>query len=164
MCLDFGITQVLAASLLAAMGIFDFIGTVGSGWLSDRYDNRSLLFWYYGLRGLSLIALPFTNFSLYGLSLFAIFYGLDWIATVPPTVRLTVERFGPEKANLVFGWIFAGHQLGAATIAFAAGASRTYLASYLPAFFAAGALCLIAALVVVSLGRDKPARVATATA
>jgi sugar phosphate permease len=163
-CSDYGMAATAAATLLAVMGIFDFIGTVGSGWLSDRYDNRSLLFWYYGLRGLSLIALPFTNFSLYGLSLFAIFYGLDWIATVPPTVRLTVERFGPEKANLVFGWIFAGHQLGAATIAFAAGASRTYLASYLPAFFAAGALCLIAALVVVSLGRDKPARVATATA
>jgi hypothetical protein len=83
------------------------------------------------------------------------FYGLDWIATVPPTVRLTASRFGPERANLVFGWIFAGHQLGAATIAFAAGASRTYLLSYLPAFFAAGALCLIAALAVLAISRDK---------
>ena len=114
MCLDFGIPQVQAAGLLAAMGIFDFVGTIASGWLSDRYDNRYLLFWYYGLRGLSLLLLPFTNFSFYGLSLFAMFYGLDWIATVPPTVRLTAQRFGPERANLVFGWIFAGHQLGAA--------------------------------------------------
>ena len=110
MCLDFGIPQVQAASLLAAMGIFDFFGTIVSGWLSDRYDNRWLLFWYYGLRGLSLMFLPFTDFSFYGLSLFAMFYGLDWIATVPPTVRLTAQRFGPERANLVFGWIFAGHQ------------------------------------------------------
>uniref|UniRef100_UPI002631E634 MFS transporter n=1 Tax=Bradyrhizobium sp. TaxID=376 RepID=UPI002631E634 len=86
MCLDYGIPQVQAASLLAAMGIFDFFGTICSGWLSDRYDNRWLLFWYYGLRGLSLLMLPFTDFSFYGLSLFAMFYGLDWIATVPPTV------------------------------------------------------------------------------
>ena len=94
MCLDFGIPQVQAAGLLAAMGIFDFVGTILSGWLSDRYDNRWLLFWYYGLRGLSLLFLPFTDFSFYGLSLFAMFYGLDWIATVPPTVRLTAQRFG----------------------------------------------------------------------
>src|SRR6266403_226175 len=114
MCLDFGIPQVQAAGLLAAMGVFDFVGTIMSGWLSDRYDNRWLLFWYYGLRGVSLLFLPFTGFSFYGLSLFAMFYGLDWIATVPPTVRLTAQRFGPERANLVFGWIFAGHQMGAA--------------------------------------------------
>src|SRR5260370_3752447 len=109
------------------MGIFDFIGTVGSGWLSDRYDNRWLLAWYYALRGLSLMALPFTDFTFYGLSLFAVFYGLDWIATVPPTVKLTVQRFGPERANLGFGWIFAGHQIGAPAAAFAPGASRTFL-------------------------------------
>ena len=127
MCLDFGIPQVQAAGLLAAMGIFDFFGTIMSGWLSDRYDNRYLLFWYYGLRGLSLIFLPFSDFSFYGLSLFAMFYGLDWIATVPPTVRLTAQKFGPERANLVFGWIFAGHQLGAGTAAFGAGLSRTLL-------------------------------------
>jgi MFS family permease len=153
MCLDFGIPQVQAASLLAAMGIFDFFGTIVSGWLSDRYDNRWLLFWYYGLRGLSLLFLPFTNFSFYGLSLFAMFYGLDWIATVPPTVRLTAQRFGPERANLVFGWIFTGHQLGAATAAFGAGLSRTLLASYLPAFFAAGALCVFAALITLAISR-----------
>ena len=109
------------------MGIFDFFGTIGSGWLSDRFDNRWLLFWYYGLRGLSLLFLPFSHFSFYGLSIFAVFYGLDWIATVPPTVKIAADRFGPEKAGLVFGWIFAGHQLGAATAAFGAGLSRTEL-------------------------------------
>jgi sugar phosphate permease len=142
MCLDFGIPQVQAASLLAAMGIFDFFGTIVSGWLSDR-----------GLRGLSLVFLPFTDFSFYGLSLFAMFYGLDWIATVPPTVRLTAQRFGPERANMVFGWIFAGHQLGAGVAAFGAGLSRTVLATYLPAFFIAGALCIVAALIVLAISR-----------
>ena len=156
MCLDFGIPQVQAAGLLAAMGVFDFFGTIVSGWLSDRYDNRWLLFWYYGLRGLSLVFLPFSDFTFYGLSLFAMFYGLDWIATVPPTVRLTAQRFGVERANLVFGWIFAAHQLGAGTAAFGAGLSRTLLASYLPAFFVAGALCLIAALLAISISRPKP--------
>jgi sugar phosphate permease len=162
MCLDFGIPQVQAASLLAAMGIFDFFGTIMSGWLSDRYDNRWLLFWYYGLRGLSLVFLPFSDFSFYGLSLFAMFYGLDWIATVPPTVRLTAQRFGAERANLVFGWIFAGHQLGAGTAAFGAGLSRTVYATYLPAFFIAGTLCIIAALIV--LGICRPPKPATAAA
>lgn len=157
MCLDYGIPQVQAASLLAAMGIFDFFGTIVSGWLSDRYDNRYLLFWYYGLRGLSLLFLPFTDFSFYGLSMFAMFYGLDWIATVPPTVRLTAQRFGPERANMVFGWIFAGHQLGAGTAAFGAGLSRTLLASYVPAFFVAGALCIIASLLTVTISRPAPA-------
>jgi MFS family permease len=156
MCLDFGIPQVQAAGLLAAMGVFDFFGTIVSGWLSDRYDNRWLLFWYYGLRGLSLVFLPFTDFSFYGLSLFAMFYGLDWIATVPPTVRLTAQRFGPERANLVFGWIFAGHQIGAGAAAFGAGLSRTVLASYLPAFFVAGALCLVAAFLAIAISRPKP--------
>jgi len=166
MCLDFGIPQVQAASLLAAMGIFDFFGTIVSGWLSDRYDNRWLLFWYYGLRGLSLLMLPFTDFSFYGLSLFAMFYGLDWIATVPPTVRLTAQRFGAERANLVFGWVFAGHQIGAAFAASGAGLSRTLLASYLPAFFFAGALCVIAAVIVLAISRpaQKPLVAKPATA
>jgi sugar phosphate permease len=158
MCADFGIPQVQAAGLLAAMGVFDFVGTILSGWLSDRYDNRWLLFWYYGLRGLSLLFLPMTDFSFYGLSLFALFYGLDWIATVPPTVRLTAQKFGPERAGLVFGWIFAGHQLGAGVAAFGAGLSRTIWASYLPAFFVAGALCIIAAVVALTIARPvKPA-------
>ena len=155
MCLDFGIPEVQAAGLLAAMGVFDFVGTIASGWLSDRYDNRYLLFWYYGLRGLSLLALPFTDFTFYGLSLFALLYGLDWIATVPPTVRLTAAQFGPERAGMVFGWIFAGHQLGAATAAFGAGLSRTVWLSYLPAFFAAGALCIVAAVIVLAITKDR---------
>ena len=162
MCLDFGIPQVQAASLLAAMGIFDFFGTILSGWLSDRYDNRWLLFWYYGLRGLSLIFLPFSDFSFYGLSVFAMLYGLDWIATVPPTVRLTAQKFGPERANLVFGWIFAGHQLGAGAAAFGAGLSRTVYESYLPAFFIAGALCVFAALIVLALSRQPTRQTAAA--
>jgi MFS family permease len=151
MCADFGIPPTTSASLLAAMGIFDFVGTIASGWLSDRYNNRWLLFWYYGLRGLSLVFLPFTDFSFYGLSLFAVFYGLDWIATVPPTVKLTAKHFGPERAAMVFGWIFVGHQLGSATAAFGAGLTRTLYESYLPAFFVAGILCLIAAAVLLTL-------------
>ncbi|WP_342361082.1 MFS transporter [Terrarubrum flagellatum] len=153
LCGDYGMAAVSAAGVLAMMGVFDFAGTVGSGWLSDRYDSRWLLLWYYGLRGLSLLALPFSDFSIYGLSIFAVFYGLDWIATVPPTVKLTVENFGRERANVVFGWIFAGHQLGAASAAYGAGLSRTELATYLPAFFVAGALCLIASLLAITLSR-----------
>jgi MFS family permease len=155
LCSDFGIFPVGAASVLALMGAFDFIGTIGSGWLSDRYDNRWLLFWYYGLRGLSLLYLPFTGFTFYGLSLFAVFYGLDWMATVPPTVKLTAQRFGSERANVVFGWVFCGHQLGAACAAYGAGLSRTVLASYLPAFFVSGTLCLLAALLVLTVARPK---------
>src|ERR1700689_3058520 len=120
MCLDFGIPQVQAASLLAAMGIFDFFGTIISGWLSDRYDNRWLLSWYYGLRGLSLLVLPYSNFSFFGLSLFPVFYGLDGIATVPPTVKLSGQTFGRDQGPLIFGWVFTAHQLGAATAAVAA--------------------------------------------
>jgi predicted MFS family arabinose efflux permease len=133
-----------------------------SGWLSDRYDNRWLLFWYYGLRGLSLLYLPSSSFSLYGLSLFAMFYGLDWIATVPPTVKLAANTFGREKAGLMFGWIFVGHQMGAATAAFGAGFTRTEFATYLPAFYAAGAACLVAALLAISIRRSgvrRPAAV-----
>ena len=99
-----------------------------------------------------------SDFSFYGLSLFAVFYGLDWIATVPPTVRLTAQRFGLERSNLVFGWIFAGHQLGAGVAAFGAGLSRTVYATYLPAFFVAGALCVVAALITLAISRPpKPA-------
>ena len=157
LCGDYGLAAVAAASVLAMMGVFDFVGTIGSGWLSDRFDNRWLLFWYYGLRGLSLLYLPFTSFTFYGLSLFAMFYGLDWIATVPPTVKLTADRFGRERAPIVFGWIFAGHQIGAATAALGAGLSRTELASYLPAFFVAGALCLLAAALALSIARPSSA-------
>ncbi|WP_049732770.1 MFS transporter [Rhizobium ecuadorense] len=164
LCGDFGIVPVAAASVLAVMGIFDFFGTIGSGWLSDRFDNRWLLFWYYGLRGLSLLYLPFSDFSFYGLSIFAVFYGLDWIATVPPTVKIAADRFGREKAGLVFGWVFAGHQLGAATAAYGAGLSRTELSSYLPAFFVAGAFCLLASILAITLKKSGLTNPAPATA
>ena len=162
LCGDYGIQPVAAASALAVIGAFDFVGTILSGWLSDRYDNRWLLFMYYGLRGLSLIVLPFTNFSLVGLSAFAVFYGLDWVATVPPTVRLTAERFGAERANLTFGWIFTAHQLGAATAAFGAGFSRSDFATYLPALYVAGVACLIAAALALTIGRRPKAALAAA--
>lgn len=155
LCGDFGVAPVGAAGMLALIGGFDLIGTVAAGWLADRYDNRWLLFWFYALRGLSLLYLPSTGFDLYALSFFAIFYGLDWVATVPPTVRLAAERFGPDKAGLVFGWVFAAHQLGAATAAFGAGATRTEFETYLPALYFAGAFCLVAAGLVLSLSR-KP--------
>ncbi|WP_043361766.1 MFS transporter [Belnapia sp. F-4-1] len=162
LCSDFGMAEVEAASVLAMMGAFDFIGTILSGWLSDRYDNRKLLFWYYGLRGLSLLFLPMSSFSLYGLSLFAVFYGLDWIATVPPTVKLAGQAFGRERAPLVFGWVFTAHQLGAAVAALGAGLSRDALATYLPAFYLAGAACLVAALLALAIRRPRPAAVPAA--
>ncbi len=146
LCGDYGFAATSAAGILALIGVFDFFGTLGSGWLSDRFDSRWLLFWYYGLRGLSLIYLPYSDFTVVGLTVFAMFYGLDWVATVPPTVKLTAERFGDGKANVVFGWIFAGHQLGAASAAYGAGLTRTVYETYLPAFFVAGALCIVAAL------------------
>ncbi len=153
-CVDHGIPEVKAAGLLAVMGMFDFVGTTASGWLSDRWNNRYLLCWYYGLRGLSLIFLPFSfDPDFYGLSIFAVFYGLDWIATVPPTVRLTTNAFGQEKAGVMFGWIVAAHQIGAATAAFGAGALRTWQGSYLQAFMLSGVLCLIAAVFVLQIGR-----------
>jgi MFS family permease len=162
LCHDYGVPAVTAASVLAMMGFFDFFGTIGSGWLSDRVDGRWLLFWYYGLRGLSLLYLPFTDFSFYGLSVFGVFYGLDWIATVPPTVKITADRFGREKAGIVFGWIFAGHQIGAAFAAFGAGLIRTEYSTYLPAFFIAGALCIIAALAIVSVRKSSGAGIGAA--
>jgi sugar phosphate permease len=145
LCGDNGMSAVPAASVLAMMGAFDLVGTTLSGYLSDRFDNRKLLFWYYGLRGLSLFWLPFSTFTFQGLTLFAMFYGLDWIATVPPTVKLAAREFGSERAGLVFGWVFAAHQLGAATAAYGAGLTRTLLLTYTPALLAAGAACLLAA-------------------
>ena len=156
LCQDFGMTEVAAASVLAMMGMFDFGGTIGSGWLSDRFDSRKLLFAYYGLRGLSLLALPFSTFSVYGLSIFAVFYGLDWIATVPPTVRLSGELFGREKASVVFGWVFFGHMLGAAVAASGAGITRDVLSSYVPAFLVSGAFCVLAALASLAVPRSAP--------
>jgi MFS family permease len=160
-CADFGVPVVTAASMMAIIGMFDFIGTIGSGWLSDRYDNRMLLFVYYGLRGLSLIYLPGSSFSVYGLSIFAMFYGLDWVATVPPTARISAQAFGRDRAGVAFGWIFAAHMTGAAVAAYGAGYSRVALDSYAPAFFAAGLLCLFAAVAVWMIHRPSPKRAVT---
>lgn len=155
---DCGIPEVRAASLLAVMGLFDLVGTTASGWLSDRYNCRYLLFGYYSLRGISLLFLPMALLGpVAGLGVFAIFYGLDWIATVPPTVKLTAEVFGREKAGIVFGWVVAAHQVGAAFAAYGAGALRTVTGSYTLAFFSAGALCVIAALVVLPIGKARRA-------
>lgn len=159
-CGDFGMAAVTAAGTLAVIGIFDFFGTVLAGWLSDRFDNRYLLFWFYGLRGLSLIYLSFSGFTFAELAIFAVFYGLDWVATVPPTVKLAADNFGREKAGMVFGWVFTGHQLGAATAAYGAGALRSDFSTYLPALQLAGAMCIIAALAVLLLqrpGTQRPA-------
>jgi predicted MFS family arabinose efflux permease len=153
LCGDHGLDAVVAGGLLAVMGAFDLVGTTASGWLTDRYDPRKLLFVYYGLRGLSLIYLPFADFSFRGLSLFAVFYGLDWIATVPPTLALTNRAFGSQKAPVIFGWILASHQLGAALAAFIAGYSRSVSGSYLEAFVAAGFIAIVAAFAALMIGR-----------
>ena len=165
LCGDFGISPMISTGLLALIGVCDLIGTVGSGWLSDRYDNRWLLGCYYGFRGLSLIWLPYSGFSILGLSAFAVFYGLDFIASIPPTVRLTARQFGRDQAPVVFGWIFAMHQLGAGVMALATGEFRDVFASYLPAFMAAGVICLLAALSLLLLrGRTGPAMLTTRAA
>ncbi|RKP45030.1 MFS transporter [Pararobbsia silviterrae] len=156
MCADYGIDEVRGAGLLAAMGIFDLFGTTFSGWLSDRFNSRYLLFWYYGLRGLSLIYLPFAfGFEFFGLPLFALFYGLDWIATVPPTVRLANDVYGKSAAPIVFGWVVAGHQLGAAFAALGAGYLRASLGSYTVASVISGSLCLCASLMVLQINRRR---------
>lgn len=150
-CMDHGIPEVTAAGMLAAMGIFDLLGTTASGWLTDRFNSRYLLFWYYVLRGLSLLFLPIALASQHvWLSGFAVFYGLDWVATVPPTVRLTANTFGRENVGVVYGWIGAAHQLGASAAALAAGTIRTYLGDYRDAFWLSGGLCLLAATLLVS--------------
>ena len=163
MCGDYGIGPVEGAGILAAMGALDLLGTTGSGWLSDRYDNRVLLFWYYGLRGLALIYLPYAfGFSYFGLPVFALFYGLDWIATVPPTLRLTNDVFGYRDAPIVFGWIFSGHQLGAASAALVGGMLRNNLGNYTAATMISGSLCLLAAVMVLRIPRSGGSRLATA--
>jgi predicted MFS family arabinose efflux permease len=143
-CHDYGIPEVRAAGLLAMMGIFDIVGTTASGWLSDRFSSRYLLFAYYLLRGLSLLFLPHTlAHAQSGLNWFAIFYGLDWVATVPPTVRLTSDAFGRENAGVIYGWIVASHQLGAALAAFGAGSIRTAFGDYRSAFWISGTICFL---------------------
>ena len=148
------------------IGVFDLVGTLCSGWLTDRYDPRWLLFWYYGLRGLSLLVLPFViGSSNLGLVAFVVFYGLDWVATVPPTVAITAKAFGREHVGVVFGWIFGAHQLGAAVAAWGAGAARTWFGDYQSAFITAGLLSLLASGLVIRithvvrmLRRPGPAR------
>ena len=143
--MDHGMSEVTAASLLAVIGVFDLVGTLCSGWLTDRYDPRWLLFWYYGFRGLSLLLLPFViGSSNLGLIAFVVFYGLDWVATVPPTVAITAQAFGRERVGVTFGWIFGAHQLGAALAAWGAGAARTWFGDYETAFVTAGLLSLVA--------------------
>ncbi|WP_037971718.1 MFS transporter [Streptosporangium amethystogenes] len=153
---DHGMAEPVAAGLLALVGIFDVVGTVASGWLSDKIDSRVLLGAYYGLRGLSLMALP----SLFGATaepsmlVFIIFYGLDWVATVPPTVALCRQIYGPDGA-VVFGWVFASHQVGAAIAAAAAGVTRDHFGAYDLAWYTAGSLCFAAALMSVVITRKQ---------
>jgi sugar phosphate permease len=154
MCGDYGLSEVRGAGMLAMMGVCDLFGTTLSGWLSDRFNNRVLLFWYYGLRGLALIFLPFAfGYQYFGLPLFGLFYGLDWIATVPPTVRLTTDVFGSRDAPVVFGWVVAGHQLGAAFAALGAGMLRTTLGTYTMATMISGGLCVVGAMLVLRINR-----------
>jgi sugar phosphate permease len=155
-CVDHGLGEVVGAGLLAATGAFAFIGGTLSGWASDRFDNRFLLFWYYGLRGLSLIYLPFAfDMSFYGLSLFSVFYGLDWIASVPPTVRLLTRVVGAGRIGIMVAWITVIHQIGAALAAYLGGVLRISFGTYLEAFMLSGLLCIAAALMVLFIGAGR---------
>jgi sugar phosphate permease len=140
-----GIPEVVAASSLALMGLMNFVGTIISGWLTDKYDPRKLLCCYYGFRGLSLFILPFVR-DTWGLSVFAILFGLDYIATVPPTTTLIADTFGRKNVGTVYGWVFCSHQVGAAAAAWLGGASRDAFGDYTLAFLAAGVIAVAAAL------------------
>lgn len=157
-CMTFGFPLVIAASMLSFMGIFDLIGTTLSGFLSDKIDNRWLLFWYYSLRGLSLLALPFAlnSGSYTWLIVFSIFYGLDWIATVPPTIGLARREFGIQKSAMMYGWIVAFHQLGASFAAYAGGVIFDIFNSYSFAFMLAGGFCILGSLFVILLKKHDP--------
>ena len=152
---DHGMTATTASALLAIVGIFDIIGTIGSGWLSDRFDPRILLAVYYGLRGIALLAVP----ALLGsdpsppLLVVMVLFGLDWVATVPPTVLLCQRAFGRERGAIVFGWVFAAHMIGAAAAAVASGAIRDALGDYAWAWVAAGILALIASAASLAIPR-----------
>jgi MFS family permease len=155
-CGDHGIAEVSSASMLAVIGGFSLIGSAGSGWLCDRFNPRVLLFWYYGLRGLSLAIVPFTQFDVVSLSIFSVFYGLDWVATGPATVALTNEVFGRRDAPVIVAWIFAGHQIGGGIAAFGAGMVRSVTGDYLLAFLISGLACLLASLLVLRIARPGP--------
>ncbi len=157
---DHGMGQVAAASLLALVGVFDVVGTLASGWLTDRIDPKKLLFFYYFLRGVSLFLLPSILFSTVHPStlVFVIFYGLDWVATVPPTVILCRTVLGPEKATVVYGWVFAAHQVGGSIAALGAGVARVHLGDYASAFYLSGFLCIITAWAVLRISDQSSAR------
>jgi len=155
-CGDNNIGIVLASSYLALMAVFNFFGTMGSGWLSDRYDNYKLLGAYYSLRGLSLFYLPFSDFGAFAMTIWAVFFGLDFIATVPPTVRLVGKLFGTVSAPVVFGWVFASHQFGSAAAAYGAGLSRDVLFSYSPAFLTAACACFLATAMIITFKAFEP--------
>ena len=158
-CADRGISEVGGADILAALGVFSLIGATLSGWLCDRFNPRVLLFWYYGLRGLSLIVVPFTAFDPVSLSVFAVFYGLDWVATGPATFALANEVFGRRDTPVIVSWIFAGHQVGGAVAALGAGAVRSLTGDYLLAFLTSGLACLLASLLVLRISHPTPALV-----
>lgn len=150
--IDHGLPKVTAAGVLALMGAMNFVGTIASGWLTDRYDPRKLLAIYYTGRGLSLLLLPFV-ISFEGLAVFAIFFGLDYIATVPPTVALVADRFGRANVGTVFGWVFFSHQLGAASASYLGGVARDTLGNYTLAFLSAGVLAFLGALMALGVAR-----------
>jgi MFS family permease len=154
---DHGMGEVIAASLLALVGIFDVIGTLLSGWLSDKFDPRKLLFFYYGFRGLSLFLLPSILFSSVHPStlVFVIFYGLDWVATVPPTIMLCRTVLGPDRGTVIYGWVFAAHQIGGSIAAFGAALIRVKLGDYAAAFYVSGALCVITSYFVLQIAKGK---------
>ncbi len=155
---DHGMPMGTAAGLLALVGIFDFVGTILSGWLTDRVNPVYLLLFYYGLRGLALFTVPFVLGPTVELPLmfFVVFYGLDWIATVPPTIELCRKHFGINQSPTVYGWVFASHMVGAAIAAAFAGAIRDTQGSYFIAWITAAVLCLVAAVSVLALKRIKP--------
>jgi predicted MFS family arabinose efflux permease len=157
--MDHGMPPTTAAGLLAVVGIFDVGGTIASGWFTDRLDPRLLLLAYYTLRGIGLLVLPslLAPHTTPGTWVFIIFYGLDWVATVPPTVMLCRDRFGAEDGPIVFGWVFAAHQIGASAMAFGAGVVRDHTDSYNPAFYTGAALCVVAAVLSLSIRRVVPA-------
>ena len=154
-CADHGIAAVTGASVLATLGVFSLIGSALSGWLCDRFNPRALLFWYYSLRGISLIVVPFSEFDFVSLSIFSVFYGLDWVATGPATFALTNEVFGRRDTPVILSWIFAGHQVGGALAAFGAGAIRSTNGDYLLAFITSGLACLVASLLVLRVTRPQ---------
>ena len=158
---DHGIPQATAAGMLALMGAMNFVGTIASGWLTDKYDPRKLLCIYYGFRGLSLFLLPYVS-GVFGLSIFAIMFGLDYIATVPPTTALVADTFGRRNVGTVYGWVFCSHQVGAALAAWLGGVTRDMFGDYLLAFLVAGAIAMIAALLSLQIRHTPKAVPATA--